>query len=205
VNGGNNEQRCWRAWGDASVESRAQAVRDLLAFLLSNGIACAARARIASAAAEILENVSRHAYPDAAGPFRLEAVLDDARLRLEITDDGLGFDPAGAPYPTDDTLDSGLARARALAESLRITTWPADGTRVELEFALSSSVFADERGVDLSDHDHLDPALSRRVLAALRDGELEPQFQLSPALAVCVGRMLSASARKPNPLAELWS
>ncbi|HUR28974.1 MAG TPA: ATP-binding protein [Planctomycetota bacterium] len=201
----NGDKLCWRAWGDACVEANARALRDLLAFLLSNGVACATRARIASAAAELLENVARHAYPDAPGPFRLEAIVLGSRLRLEVADDGLGLDPACASEAGANTLSSGLARARALAETMRISTTPSGGACVELEFALSSSVFADERGVDLSDHDYLDPALSRRVLSALRDGSLEPQFQLSPALAVCVGRLLSARAEERNPLAELWS
>lgn len=205
MNGGSHDKPCWRAWGDAGIESNARAVRDLLAFLVANGVACAARARIASAAAELLENVARHAYLDAPGPFWLEAVLVGTRLRLEIGDDGLGFSPATATVRGRSAETSGLARVRALSESMRVSSSLDGGALVELEFALSTSIFADERGVDLSDHDYLDPALSRRVLSALQDGSLEPQFQLSPALAVCVGRLLSAPAPKPNPFAELWT
>jgi anti-sigma regulatory factor (Ser/Thr protein kinase) len=201
-----NIQRRWSLRDRAGVESNARAVRELLAFLVANGFACATRARIATATAELLENVSRHAYPDSEGSFRIEASLRGRSLRIEVSDDGVGFDPArAADAAAVDPLRSGLARARALSEGLQATRSPAGGSQLTLEFTASSVMFADERGVDLSDLDYIDPALSRRVLSALRDGSIEPPFQFSPALAVCVGRLLSAPAPANDPLAELWS
>ncbi|HTF87801.1 MAG TPA: ATP-binding protein [Planctomycetota bacterium] len=191
---------------EAGIEASARAVRELLAFLVSNGFACATRARIAGATAELLENVARHAYPDSDGPFRLEATLKGRRLIVEVADDGIGFDTR--PFtesPKPNPLPSGLARARALAEDINIESRRDRGSSIALEFTASSVMFADERGLDLSDLDYIDPTMTRRVLSALRDGSLEPQFHFSPALAVCVGRLLSAPQPSADPLPELWS
>ena len=196
----------WSLCDNAGIESNARAVRQLLAFLVANGFACATRARIAGATAELLENITRHAYPDAEGPFRIEVTLQGGKLRIEVDDDGVGFDPARVSKDSlQNPLLCGLARARSLAENLTLTSSPDHGSRIALEFVASSVMFADERGVDLSDLDYIDPALTRRVLLALRDGSIEPPFHFSPALAVCVGRLLSAPRPDASPLAELWS
>ncbi len=201
-----HKQGRWSSCDNASVESNARAVRELLAFLVASGFACATRARIAGATAELLENVARHAYPDLDGAFHLEATLQGRRLRVEVADDGVGFDPARvASAALAALLPCGLTRARSLAEDMHVTSQPGRGSRIALEFAASSVMFADERGVDLSDLDYIDPALTRRVLSSLRDGSIEPQFHFSPALAVCVGRLLSAPRDAASPLAELWS
>lgn len=189
-----------RLSGTAEIESNARAVRELLAFLLSAGFASAARARCASATAEILENVTRHAYPDGEGRFRLEATLRGRQLRVAISDDGVGCDvtrisASGAGQPAS----CGLERARALSENLTLALRPTGGLLATLEFTSTSYLFADERGVDLSDLDYLEPTTARRVLASLGD-DSAAQFQLSPALAVCVGRLLSASRPAPLPL-----
>jgi len=196
----------WTAEGPAEIESTARAVRGLLAFLVVQGFTPATRARIGGALAELLENVVRHAYPDADGPFRVDAELAGRRLRVEVADDGVGFDamrfgrlarlgPAG----------SGLARARALAEGLSLASRPGFGSAVTLEFAASSAIFGDERGIDLSELDYLEPALARRVLEQVRDtGSGEP-FHLSPALAVCVGRFLSTPRPASSSLANTRS
>jgi DNA-binding response OmpR family regulator len=177
----------------ADIENNARAVRELLAFLITRGFACATRARIAGATAEVLENVARHAYPEQDGKFRLEARLVGRILRVEVCDDGVGFDVVRvAAGVLNEPLRSGLARARSLAEEVTFWSHPGQGTRVVLEFSSSSVVFADDRGVDLSDLDYLEPVLARRVLLALTAAEVEPQFHFSPALAVCVGRLLSA-------------
>lgn len=177
----------------AEIETNARAVRELLAFLITHGFAPATRARIAGATAEVLENVARHAYAAGGGLFRLQAHLIGRVLRVEICDDGVGFDAVRvAVGALNEPLRSGLARARSLSEELNFWSRPGQGSRVVLEFCASSVVFADERGVDLSDLDYFEPALARRVLGSLRDGGIEPHFHFSPALAVCVGRLLSA-------------
>jgi len=196
----------WRFGDDACAEANEGALRRFLAFLVEAGIGCSSRARIAGATAELLENVARHAPAGRRVMFCLEATLERGRLRVEVSDNGVGFDPAIATVCIGaGTLRSGLARARALAENLRISSRPGHGASVELQFSLGSPMFADERGVDLSDHDYMDPALSRRVLTALQDGAHEPPFHLPPALAVCVGRLLSARSPASDPLVELWS
>jgi anti-sigma regulatory factor (Ser/Thr protein kinase) len=183
----------WTAEGPAEIESTARAVRGLLAFLVVQGFAPATRARIGGAVAELLENVVRHAYPDGDGPYRLRAELAGRRLSVEVADDGAGFDATrfGGQARLEPAC-SGFARARALAEHLGIASRTGFGSSVTLEFAASSAIFGDERGIDLSELDYLEPALARRVLEQVREtGSGEP-FHLSPALAVCVGRLLSA-------------
>jgi len=177
----------------ADPDNNRRALNELLAFLLVRGFTSSARARIAGATAELLENVVRHAYPEEPGRFRLEAHSSGRLLRIEVRDDGIGFDPVRVNAGViREPQRSGLARACSLAEQLNFWSHPGQGTRVVAEFLSSSLVFADDRGVDLSELDYLDPALARRVLLSLRDGEIEPQFHFSPALAVCVGRLLSA-------------
>lgn len=189
----------------AEIEANARAVRELLAFLILHGFAAAARARIAGATAEVLENVARHAYPDADGSFRLEATLLGRQLRVEITDDGIGCE-LNSPGQTGCATSavSGLVRASALAENFKLSNRPEGGMRAVLEFNRASFLFADERGVDLSDLDYLEPLTARRLLASLGD-DAAPQFQLSPAIAVCVGRILSAAHPAKSPLAALRS
>ncbi len=190
----------------ADLENHGNALRELLGYLITRGFAGASRARIASATAEVLENVTRHAYLDGDGSFRLEATLRGRQLTVEISDDGVGFDAQSIDVALAHANgDSGLCRARALAEDLKTFNRPEGGARVVLDFRATSLLFADERGIDLSELDYLDPATSRRVLASLRDAGADVGFHLSPALAVCVGRLLSASRPIERPVAELWS
>jgi anti-sigma regulatory factor (Ser/Thr protein kinase) len=196
----------WSREDEAEVDACARAVRGLLAFLVVEGFAPAARARIAGAVAELLENVTRHAYPDADGRFRIQAELAGRRLTVEVADDGAGFDAARFGNPAlRDPASSGLARARSLAESIGVASRPGSGSAVTLGFVAASAIFGDERGVDLSELDYLEPALARRVLSRVRDAEGAPQFHLSPALAVCVGRFLSTPRSASSTLANLRS
>jgi signal transduction histidine kinase len=58
----------------------------------------------------------------------------DGRLALEVTDDGVGFDPAAAEVRGRRLgLTSMEERARALGGTLRIDSTPGAGTRVRLE------------------------------------------------------------------------
>jgi CheY-like chemotaxis protein len=166
----------------ASVELAA---RELAAHALRCGISPAARARIAGAAGEAIDNARRHGYAAARGRIRVEAQLEAGELH--------------------DTLRHGLARARALAEELEIESRPGGGTRVLLLFRASRVAFEDEGGIDLSELDFLGPELSRRILSSLREGKGEHSFHLSPALAVVVGRLLAGPDPRAGIEQALWS
>jgi hypothetical protein len=64
--------------------------------------------------------------------------------------------------------------------------------------------FEEEEAVDLSELDYLTPDMASRVLAGLR-GEPEPSYNLSPALAVSVGRMLAGTSDQKSLRVALWS
>ena len=187
----------------ASVE---QAARELAAYALQCGIAPAARARIASAASELVDNARRHGYCRGRGEIRVQAQLDGADFSLRVSDEGIGFDAAALDARSlHDTLRHGLARARALAEELEVESRPDGGTRVLLVFRVSRVVFEDESGIDLSELDFLGPELARRILQTLHEGKPEEIFQLSPALAVVVGRLLAGPDPRPSIEQALWS
>ena len=86
---------------------------------------------------EALSNVLRHAR---ARTVRLRLASDGRRLRLEIADDGVGFE---LPAATIDHHGQGLANMRLRAEQMggRLETWsrPGRGTRVSLTMPLTSS------------------------------------------------------------------
>jgi anti-sigma regulatory factor (Ser/Thr protein kinase) len=191
-------ERSYRAMPGAAV----QAARDVSAVALRCGVGPATRARIGSAIAEIVENACTHGYAGGEGTIELAARFERADLLITIRDAGCGFD--ATLNNTDPTAETrGIARARALAEEIGIESTPGVGTRVELVFRTSHVGFDENGAVDLSDHDFFTPELARRVLEAL---ELDPRgqvFELSPALAVVVGRLLSAQVGMPDRNAEV--
>jgi len=187
----------------ASVELAA---RELLAYALRCGISPAARARIGSAASELVDNAFRHGYGRGRGQIRVEGQLDGADFSVRVSDEGIGFDALVLEAcQLHDTLRHGLARARALSEELQIESRPGGGTRVLLVFRASRVAFEEEGGIDLSELDFIGPELSRRMLHALREGRDADPFQLSPALAVVVGRLLAGPDPRPSIEKALWS
>jgi signal transduction histidine kinase len=88
-------------------------------------------AEVLRIAQEALQNALRHARA-AHVDVRLQA--HDGHLRLAVTDDGIGFDPAD---PTLRSQHLGLTsmeeRARALGGRLTIASQPGEGTTVTLE------------------------------------------------------------------------
>jgi signal transduction histidine kinase len=75
---------------------------------------------------EAVSNALRHG---AATRLNIEfAPLPDQRLRLEIRDDGTGFDPAA--ITRGHGLDNLAARARAVGAALDIDSAPGRGTRI---------------------------------------------------------------------------
>jgi len=187
----------------ASVELAA---RELTAYAMACGVGPAARARIGSAASEVIDNARRHGYHRAAGRIRVEGRLDGRDFHVRVSDEGIGFDAAALDAADlHDTLRHGLARARALAEELEIESRPEGGTRVLLVFRASRVAFEDENGIDLSELDFLGPELSRRILLTLREDKPQDSFQLSPALAVVVGRLLAGPDPRSSIEQALWS
>lgn len=180
----------------ADADGLDAAVRELLAQLVRWSFGPSARARIAAAVHELLDNVLRHAYPGREGAFELRAELEARELVVEVADQGIGTEPTAKLR--------GLARVAALAEDLRLDSAPQRGTRARVRFAAWRAQFEEESGVDLSELDYLTPELATRVLAGLTGVE-ECAYDLSPALAVSVGRLLAGPTEKQLARAGLWS
>jgi signal transduction histidine kinase len=88
-------------------------------------------AEVLRIAQEALQNALRHAGAEHVD-VRLHA--DDGHLRLAVTDDGMGFDPADPALRARRLgLTSMEERARALGGTLTIDSRPGTGTTVELE------------------------------------------------------------------------
>jgi signal transduction histidine kinase len=88
-------------------------------------------AEVLRIAQEALQNALRHAKAEHVD-VRLHA--ENGRLRLAVTDDGIGFDPADPALRARRLgLTSMEERARALGGSLTIESRPGEGTTVALE------------------------------------------------------------------------
>ena len=191
---------------EASAGLPARAARAVVAFALDVGFGPACRARIGSALADVVDNAVRRGYPAGSGPVRIEAEVRGRELVVTVQDRGVGFDTA---ILDDDLLArplySGLARVSVLCDGLALDSKPGHGTTVVLRFAAAAAAFDNDGAVDLTDHDFLTPDLARRVLHTLRRHETSSTHQLSPALAVVVGRLLAGP--EPRALVEraLWS
>lgn len=85
-------------------------------------------------AQEALHNAARHAR---ASKIEVELrVEDDAHaIALEVSDDGVGFDPAGS-FPGHLGLSSMRERAGRLNGTLEITSTPGEGTRIRIRLPL---------------------------------------------------------------------
>jgi signal transduction histidine kinase len=99
-------------------------------------------AELLSLTREGLSNVARHAEATVAS-VRLEA--DEDALRLELADDGSGFDPALAPEQGHHGLANMRSRADALGASLDVDSAPGRGTRIIVTLARPAS---DRNGVE---------------------------------------------------------
>lgn len=191
----------------ATEDAVERAARELTAFAARSGVAPAARARMATACAELVENTVKHAYPSGVGSVRVSATLERRQLELVVADDGVGFDPLGEGLDhMTDSRSGGLARAAALAEDVRVESAPATGTRIHARFDVVRSLFDEEEQVDLSELDWLPPQLTREVLAACdEDPDGASRFVLSPALAVSLGRLLAGPDPRRVLRTALWS
>lgn len=187
---------------EADPDRVEDALRELAAFLVARAVCPTTRTRALSACAEVLDNVLRHAYPlGVDGRAALRARLEQRDLRVSIADRGAGFDAPAVAH----AAQGGLARARALAEELRVDSRTGAGTRVELDFVAWRVDFDEDDTIDLSELDWLPPALARRVLESLTGAGSEPLYNLSPALAVTVGRLLTGATPRQRAERALWS
>jgi PAS domain S-box-containing protein len=90
---------------------------------------------------ESLTNARRHAD---ASEIRVAVTGSPRMLRLEVSDDGRGFDPDAAPSGLRSTGLRGIReRAALLNADLQLTARPGGGTVVGLELALGDAVEAD--------------------------------------------------------------
>lgn len=189
-------------------ESVERAVRELVAWALVQGVDTAARARIGGAAHELLDNAARHGYAGARGLILARARLEPGALELSVLDHGRGFD-AAAVLSTEGALPShatsgGLTRCAALCDDFACRSTP-NGTLVELRFELARASFAEDAYAELSERDWLTPAQARRALRLAREGRAGDALNLSPALAVAIGRLLAGCSSERLRHAALWS
>lgn len=184
----------------------ARCARDLGAFVLRVGVGPSCRARIITAVGELLENAIRHAYPGREGRVAVEALVDGRELVVTVADEGCGFSTAtAAARRLTSPRHDGLARTAALAEGLWIDSEPGRGTRVTVRFGAYRVDYDNEDLVDLSELDYLAPSTSREILRTLESDGSAGYFQLSPALAVVIGRFLSGAGPEKVVPQVLWS
>ena len=79
-------------------------------------------------AQEALHNAARHARARKVG---VKLVGNGSEIRMQVWDDGVGFDPQGT-YPGHLGLQSMQERARELGGQLEIASVPGRGTRVSV-------------------------------------------------------------------------
>lgn len=84
---------------------------------------------------EACNNVVLHAYRGQPGPMEVSLFISPDRMRVVVTDDGVGMIPP--PATGDVSQGIGLSVIRALAEDVRFASGPGDGTQVEMDFAAS--------------------------------------------------------------------
>ncbi|KKM23771.1 hypothetical protein LCGC14_1611800 [marine sediment metagenome] len=86
-------------------------------------------------AQEALSNVSRHAQ---ASSLQVKLTALPQSVRLEITDDGIGFDPQAERPGDRHGLRNIDERAHMLGAKLSVDSVPGSGTRVSVEFPVDS-------------------------------------------------------------------
>lgn len=88
---------------------------------------------------EALNNVARHAQ---ASTVRVQLTLNGTDLRLEVVDDGVGFDPATAPSKKSFGIIGMRERALEAGGSLSITRGAACGTHLEVWVPVAKEISA---------------------------------------------------------------
>ena len=83
---------------------------------------------------EACNNVVLHAYGGEPGPMEVGLFIADDRVRVTVTDRGVGM--IAPPATGDAGQGIGLSVIRALTESVRFASAPNDGTQVQMDFAV---------------------------------------------------------------------
>lgn len=114
--------------------------RAVTGYLVDMGTAEEERADVVLALDEACVNVIRHAFPHrCGGRIRLTAETTDDGVRVQVEDDGVGFDssaPRRQPVPWD-TSGRGLHLIRELMSSVELESPNGGGTRVVMQKTLS--------------------------------------------------------------------
>jgi serine/threonine-protein kinase RsbW len=84
---------------------------------------------------EACNNVVLHAYGGEPGPMEVGLFIADDRIRVTVTDRGVGM--IAPPATADAGQGIGLSVIRALTESVRFASAPNDGTEVQMDFAVA--------------------------------------------------------------------
>ena len=81
---------------------------------------------------EMCANVVRHAYPSSEGRYRVEMELEDACVRVRVSDDGCGFEPNwktdGSDF--DETGGMGLFLASQFSDHLQVESGNGNGSAI---------------------------------------------------------------------------
>ena len=181
-------------------EAVQRCARDLAAFALRSGVSPSARARLATAAGELAENAVKHAYPTGGGMLEVDVRLEARDVWVSVRDSGIGFDTNA-----EREEGAGLDRAAALSEGLDITSAPDTGTEASLRVTVFRADFDNGDQVDLTELDFFTPHTSRKILGLVRDQDAGSYLDLSPSLAVVIGRLLSGPSQRTTLQASLWN
>ena len=84
-------------------------------------------AELLALAREALSNTARHAAAERAS---VTLAADDGQIRLELIDNGRGFDPERAIELGHHGLDNMRSRARGIGAAFELTSAPGSGTRI---------------------------------------------------------------------------
>jgi signal transduction histidine kinase len=127
----------------------AQPALSVEAAVADVAVPAAVAAALAGAVAEALTNAVRHAGVDR---VRLRAWPAHGGVRVELVDDGRGFDPAQVPAHRRGLRESVLARMSRVGGSAAITSRPGTGTRILLQWPAVPAASPDPDTTDGSDH-----------------------------------------------------
>src|SRR5262249_17759070 len=131
-------------------------------------------AAFAGAVAEALRNAARHAGVDR---VRLRAWSSGGVVRVELADDGRGFDPAQVPAHRRGVRESVVARMSEVGGRATVASRPGNGTPILLQWPAAPAAPPGPRSTDATD----------ATAGADRPGN-EPDDDDSPAQATRPGR-----------------